>query len=285
MLKQILVGVVIGVANIIPGVSGGTMAVSMGIYDKLIHAVTHIFKEFKQGLKLLIPVVIGAGLGIVGLSFIITDILFKYLPVQTNFLFIGLIIGGLPIILKRYKGASKKVSVGNAVVMVAFFLLVVGMAAIGEAEGRVADVSFSLANVLKLFGVGLVASATMIIPGVSGSMVMMIMGYYSTILETITLFIKSALSFDIPGLITTCEVLVPFGLGVLLGIGVIAKLIEMLFEKAPAYAYSAIIGLIVASPFAIILMSDLSQYTFVAVLTGLVACALGFFIASKLGEE
>ena len=68
MVRMILKGVVIGVANIIPGVSGGTMAVSMGIYDKMIHAATHLFSEFKKSMKVLVPIVIGAALGIVVLA-------------------------------------------------------------------------------------------------------------------------------------------------------------------------------------------------------------------------
>lgn len=284
MIKELLKGAVIGVANIIPGVSGGTMAVSLGIYDKLIHAITHIVKEFKESMKTLLPTILGAGLGIGILSFVIT-FLFKVFPVQTNFLFIGLILGGLPIILNRLKATGKKVNIGNGIAFVVFFALVVGMAAIGEAEGGAADVSFNFINFVKLFVVGIIASATMIIPGVSGSMVLMIMGYYSTIIETITLFIKSVLSFDINGIMQGVSVLFPFGIGVLVGIGVIAKVIELVFVKAPNYAYCAILGLVIASPIAIILMSDLSRYNVLSIVTGCVTFALGFLIASKLAEE
>jgi putative membrane protein len=84
MIKNILKGAVIGLANIIPGVSGGTMAVSMGIYDKLIHCVTHIFSEFKKSVAFLMPIIIGAGLALVGLSFVI-DSAFSHFPMQTNF--------------------------------------------------------------------------------------------------------------------------------------------------------------------------------------------------------
>ena len=300
MLKELLKGAVIGVANIIPGVSGGTMAVTLGIYDKLIHAVTHIIKEFKESMKVIIPIVFGAVIGIGGLSFVI-KFLFANFPVQTNFLFIGfgaeelgligsnflfigLIIGGLPIILNRLKATGKKVNAGNAVAAVVFFVVVVGMASIGEAEGNAADVTLNFVNILKLFVVGVIASGTMIIPGVSGSMVLMIMGYYNTIIDTITLFIKSALSFDVPGVMQGVGVLMPFGIGILVGIAVIAKLIELVFDKAPNYAYCAILGLIIASPIAIIMLSDLAAYNVISVLTGVVTFAVGFLIARKLAE-
>ena len=150
MIKMILKGAVIGIANIIPGVSGGTMMVVMGIYDKLIHAITHLRSEFKQALKLLIPIVIGMGLGIVVLTEVITRALENF-PVQTNFMFIGLIVGGLPVILQKLKETGKKVSFGNVIAMLAFFALVVGMALVGEAEGSGAEITINLMNIIKLF--------------------------------------------------------------------------------------------------------------------------------------
>lgn len=284
MIKQLLKGVVIGVANIIPGVSGGTMAVSMGVYDKLIHALTHIVSEFKQSLKVITPIIVGALLGIIGLAFVI-EFLFKNYPVQTNFLFIGLIVGGLPVIVRKLKLTGKKINLPRGVVMLLFFAVVVGMAVLGETEGNTADVSFGLINVIKLFAVGVVASATMVIPGVSGSMVLMLMGYYNAIIESITAFFKALFSFDVAGILTGFGILIPMGIGILLGIAVIAKLIEIIFVKAPDYAYCAIIGLIVASPVAIIVMSDFAAYSVVSILVGCVTFVAGYIIAMKLGEE
>lgn len=284
MIKLILRGMVIGVANIIPGVSGGTMMVVMGIYDKLIHAITHLKSEFKQALKLLVPIAIGMGLGIVILTEILTRALENF-PVQTNFMFIGLIVGGLPVILKKLKDTGKKVSVGNVIAMLAFFALVVGMAMVGEAEGSGAEITINAINVIKLFFIGVIASATMVIPGVSGSMVLMLLGYYYTILDSVSAFLHGLLEFNMPVLLHNFGLLFPFGIGVLVGIGVIAKLVEIVFVKFPNYAYCAIIGLIVASPVGIILMSDLSAYNMIAILTGLVTFAIGFVIARKLGEE
>lgn len=282
MLKMILKGVVIGVANIIPGVSGGTMAVSMGIYDKIIHAATHLLSEFKKSMKLLIPILIGAVLGLVVVARII-QMMFERVPFQTNLLFIGLILGGLPAMTKKVKGQSIRLS--HILACVLFFALVVGLAAIGETEGATADLSFHMVNVVKLFGVGVIASATMVIPGVSGSMVLMIMGYYTPILNEINAFIDNLVKFNVPGLVDGCAVLIPFGIGVVVGIFAIAKIIEIIFTKFPYIAYWAIIGLIVASPFAILMMNNLGTITVVTVLTGIVALAAGILVALKLGEE
>lgn len=282
MLKMILKGVVIGVANIIPGVSGGTMAVSMGIYDKIIHAATHLLSEFKKSMKVLIPILIGAALGLVVVARVI-QIMFDKAPLQTNLLFVGLIVGGLPAMTKKVKGQSIRLS--HIIACILFFAFVVGLAAMGETEGAAADMTFNAINVMKLFGVGIVASATMVIPGVSGSMILMIMGYYNPILKEVNRFIDNLVSFNVPGIIDGCAVLVPFGIGVVVGIFAIAKLIEIIFTKFPYVAYWAIIGLIIASPFAILMMNSLGTISVVTVLTGIVALAVGIVVAMKLGEE
>ncbi len=281
MIKTILKGIVMGTANIIPGVSGGTMAVSMGIYDKLIHCVTHLFKEFKESMKFLIPVAIGMGIALVGLSFIIEPA-FAHFPLQTNCLFMGLIVGGLPAVIKKVKGKGVKVS--YVLPFLIFFAIVVGMAAMGEKEGVSADLSFSLWSVIKLFVVGIIASATMVIPGVSGSMMLLLMGYYNPIVASIKNFVTALVSFDINGILQGCGVLVPMGLGIVVGVFAIAKMIEIIFEKFPIQAYWAIIGLIVASPFAIFLLGEVGTVTVVSVLVSVVTFAVGFVIAMKLGE-
>ena len=279
MIKSI----VIGIANIVPGVSGGTMMVSMGIYDKLIHCITHLFSEFKKSVKFLFPIAVGMLIAIVGSSFALKE-LFERIPIQTNLLFVGLILGGLPAIGKNVMG--KKIRIGHIIAALAFFALVAGMAVMGETEGTSADLSFSVGNMLILFGVGVITSATMVIPGVSGSMVLMLMGFYKPVLLTITNFITALVHLDMNGILAGCGVLIPFGIGVVAGIFGIAKVVEIVFEKFPLYAYWAIIGLIVASPVAIVLMNleVFSKMTFLSAVTGVIALAAGFFAAMKLGD-
>lgn len=280
-IKSILKGMVIGIANIIPGVSGGTMMVAMGIYDKLIHCITHLFKEFKKSLLFLIPIAIGMGIAVVGGSLGL-ELLFEKFPVQTNLLFIGLILGGLPAIWKKVKGNS--IRGGHILAFLVFFVVVAGLALLGEREGNAADLSLSLISIIKLFGVGVIAAATMVIPGVSGSMMLLLMGYYNPILTAISDFLHALVEFDTNGILTGIGILLPFGIGVIVGIFAIAKVVEYIFNKFPLYAYWAIIGLIVASPIAIIAMGSFPALNLVNVLTGIVTFALGVFVAMKLGE-
>lgn len=282
MIKQILQGMVVGIANIIPGVSGGTMMVAMGLYDKLSDAITHLKSEFKESLKLLLPIFAGAGIAIVALSRLFEFLLETY-PIPTNFAFCGLIAGSLPFIFKKVKG--HKVTVGKIIPFLIFFGVVIVMALLGETGGNSADVSFGLVNVIKLFGVGVIAAATMVVPGVSGSMMLMLLGYYDTILKTINDFVDALVKFDMGGLTTGVGVLAPFGIGVVIGIFLIAKLIEFIFSKAEIHAYYGIIGLILASPIAILMKTNWSGASVLMVGCGVVTFALGWFVASKLGGE
>ena len=282
MLKKILQGMVVGIANIIPGVSGGTMMVAMGLYDKLIHSITHLKSEFKESMKLLIPIFAGAGIAIVALSRLFEFLLATY-PIPTNFAFCGLIAGSLPFIFQKVKGHS--VTVGKMIPFFIFFGVVILMAVLGEDGGSAADVSFGLVNVIKLLGVGIIAAATMVVPGVSGSMMLMLLGYYDTIIETINDCIDALIQFNMTELLRVVGILAPFGIGVVVGIFAIAKLIEFIFKKAEIHAYYGIIGLILASPIAILMKTDWSGASVLLLAISVVTFASGWFIASKLGGE
>lgn len=282
-IVNILKGMVIGLSNVIPGVSGGTMMVSMGIYDRLIMLLTHFIKKFKEAVALLLPIGIGMLLAIALFSKLFSEVLFPNYPFQTNLFFIGLIIGGLPVIFKKVKG--KKISVSSVLAFAIFFVVVVGFALLGEGSDKGAEVSLSFGNIVKLFVAGIVAAATMVIPGISGSMIMMLMGYYQTIIDTINAFLNALASFDITAMLACCVVLVPFGIGVVVGVVAVAKFVEFVFTKFSHIAYWAIIGLIVASPFAIIIMMGSVAIGVIEVITGIVMLAVGFFIALKLGGE
>ncbi len=283
MIKMILQGMIVGIANIIPGVSGGTMMVAMGLYDKLIHSITHLKSEFKSSMKLLLPIFFGAALAIVILSRLFEFLLQNY-PIPTNFAFCGLIGGSLPFILKKVKG-SNPVKSSNWIPLLIFFAIVVGMAVIGEDSGSAQRLQVDLLQFLVLLFVGIIAAATMVIPGVSGSMMLMLLGYYETILSYVNQTVDAITSFDIPAFINCCMVMIPFGVGVVFGIFAIAKLIEWILMRWETSAYYAIIGLIMASPVAILLKTDWSQSSIMMIVIGLITFIAGWFVASKLGDE
>lgn len=280
LFKDILRGVVIGIANAIPGVSGGTMMVSMGIYDKLIYSVTHLFKQPVKSIKTLLPYFIGMAIGIVGLAFAIVA-MFEHIPFQTCMLFIGLILGGVPILTGHLKGVRFNLS--HAVVFLIFFGSIILLQIFG---GQGSDVALTVTpiSLFKLVLVGIVAAATMVIPGVSGSMMLMTMGYYYPVIGSVKDFITALVAFDVPKIIHICMILIPFGIGVVVGIFAVAKLIEMLMDKYEALTYCGIMGLVVASPVVILMSVPLAGMSVVTVLTGVVTFVIGVVIALCLGK-
>ena len=125
----------------------------------------------------------------------------------------------------------------------------------------------------------------MVVPGVSGSMMLMLLGYYDTIIETINDFIDALIRFNMTEILRTFGILVPFGIGVVIGIFAIAKIIEFIFKKAEIHAYYGIIGLILASPIAILMKTDWSGVSVILIAVSVVTFAAGWFVASKLGGE
>lgn len=281
-VKDILRGVLIGVANAIPGVSGGTMMVSMGIYDKIIASVTNIFSQMKKSILTLLPYGVGMALGIVGLSFVI-QFLFENYPLPTSLAFIGLILGGLPMMIGKVKG--KSFNIWNGVVFLVFFALIFVLQWLnGKSVGDVTLV-LSFTMVLRLFVVGIIAAATMVIPGVSGSMILMLLGFYTPVIETVTITVKALAGGNMGTFMNQCLILLPFGLGVLIGIYYVAKLIELLLKHYESLTYSAILGLIVASPFVILMQASITELNALSIIMSVITLGAGFCIAYFLGRE
>ena len=280
---QIIKGIMIGIANAIPGVSGGTMMVSMGIYDDIISSVNGLFKHTKKSILTLLPYLIGMALGIVGLSFVITA-MFTNFPLQTALLFIGLIFGGLPIIFKRVK--SKGIGVTQVIFFVIFFVFIIALQMLGGQETADVNLSFSVLNVFILFLVGVIASATMVIPGVSGSLVLMIIGFYNPIMLYVKNFTKYVFTGNWTGVWDCVLILVPFGLGVVFGIFAIAKLIELLLAKFESTTYSSILGLVTASPIVILMQMNRPVLSATTIITSVVALFIGLILTYYLsGDE
>lgn len=278
-VKDILRGIAIGIANIIPGVSGGTMMVSMGIYDEVICAVTGVFKHFKESVRTLLPYAIGMGIGIVGLSFVIGYLFAEY-PLQTAMLFIGLIFGGLPLIFPKVAG--KKPCIAEIVVFVAFFGLIIWMQFWGEGNSQVLAVEPK--TMVTLFFVGALAAATMVIPGVSGSMMLMSLGYYTPIIDHINAFVIALVTLDFGTVWYCMGILMPFGIGVLLGIFLIAKLVEHLLKQHERMTYFAILGLVTSSPIAVLAGMNLGTVSIAAIIAGVAMFGVGMTIAWILGK-
>ncbi len=281
LLKEICRGALLGVANIMPGVSGGTLAISMGIYNKIIYAVTHLRKDLKNSVRILMPIGIGVLLGFIGLSYVIRG-LFVYYPLQTNFLFIGLVLGGLPEIVKPIR--RERITCARILIFLLFFVLVSGLPLL-NISGKEAMMNLSFITGIKMFGIGIISAATMVIPGVSGSMILLIFGYYQPLLDEITGCISGLLMMDGDKILRGIVLLGPAVLGVGIGIIVIAKLVEYLLGHHKITSYWAIFGLILASPIGIFLEMENVSWDVLSLAAGILAFLAGLFVTNQLGEK
>jgi len=289
---DVLRGMVIGLANVIPGVSGGTMMVSMGIYNKLIYSINHLFKKFKECFRILLPYLIGMALAII-LGSVALKVAFEKYPLPTNTLFIGLILGSLPIIIKQIRGAT--INTRCVIIFIIFAAIVIIPKVIanqtlvaGNENGASNELLLDAGHIVIYFLLGVIASASMVIPGVSGSMMLKIFGYYEPI---VTQAVGGTFKDAIPAgnwdlVLHNVGVLLPFAVGIVVGIFGVAKLIEFLLKKWKVYTYCGILGMVVASPVVILMDPAIYQGFNTAIcIASLAALVAGIFVALKLGGD
>lgn len=277
MIKNIIGGIAIGIANVIPGVSGGTMMVILGIFNRMMEAISGFFKRVnpnrKDDIIFIFQVLVGAAIGIVGFAKIL-EILFEYYPTQTIYWFIGLIAFSIPLFVKgEMKGEKLAI-----VPFVCGLAIIFGLEFLNPGEGNtVVNPDFpplSSGLFIKMVIIGAISGATMIMPGVSGSMVLLILGEYylfKSYLAHVTSF-----SFD---------VIMPLGfmaIGIAFGIVVSAKLCQYFTRTHKAGFLSLILGLIIASSL-VLIPFDVS-YDFNLILTSLLAALFGGIIVFGLSK-
>ncbi len=159
------------------------------------------------------------------------------------------------------------------------------MAAMNETQTTSANFDLNIGFMVIMFFVGVISAATMVIPGVSGSLVLMILGFYAGIMSSISGFISAVFAFNWAQIFYYVGILAPFGIGVIAGIFAVAKLIEWLFEKFPSVTYSGILGLIVASPIAIIIKMGHNNINIITALVGIVLLVAGAWFTYWFGKK
>ena len=237
--NSIFGGMFVGIANIIPGVSGGTMLVIFNLFDKLTNAVSDIFKRHtetrKQSILFLFKVLLGAAIGVIVFAKILGFTL-EYYEAETIFWFMGLILFSIPIIIRDELKGEKF----NIVFFILGFAFIIGLQYLqSKNPTNNLDSTMNLIHFVSLVLLGIIGGATMIFPGVSGSMVLLVLGKY----ELIRSYIDKLTSFDKESFISLCF----FGIGVILGIVLSAKLTSFLLKKYKGKTVSTILGFIIAS--------------------------------------
>lgn len=258
MLLTFLKGIVIGMCNVIPGVSGGTVIVVFDLYEEFLSIFSLNIKRTLKNWRFLLPVLLGMVAGVLLFSKLVT-LLYKYFPVQTNFCFAGLILGSIPLLVGYVFGnrtpkeseaqAEKRKSIGGIIssvicilaglgLIIAFYILKQKLDT-GTTEFALPPFTWNLA--LIIFIAGILGAITMIVPGISGSLIMLIMGVYPIIITAIPQL------FNPSEFVHALVLLLPNGVGVIIGLLAGAWLIKLLLRKVPNQTYAVILGLIAGS--------------------------------------
>jgi putative membrane protein len=224
-------GAAIGAANTVPGVSGGTIAVVTGIYDRLVHAIGDFLSpRWRQHTLFLTPIVVGVFLGIAGFAWVI-DVGLNRFPEQTFFFFVGLIAGSVPFVYKQVH--NEKPRIGDIALALVAFGFLVFQGVYGEPPMSDAITVVESSTIVPLLVAGVLATGTMIIPGVSGSFVLLVIGMYST-------FLQAVRTANIPVL----GVLI---VGAVIGLVAVSKVMSVLLDRFRRRTYWFILGLVAGS--------------------------------------
>jgi len=260
--KKLGAGAVIGLGSIIPGVSGGVIAVTMGLYESILEAITSFFKNPRRNILFLLPLGIGAGFGILAFSNLIAWLMENY-GEQVLFLFIGFVVGGIPSLFKKANSQGFKVK------LLIFFIL--GLIIIllptqleliaHDSQGKELDFSMALLS-------GSILAVGTIVPGMSSSFILIYMGTYESILKAIS-------TLDI-------MTLFPVGIGFLLGALMIIKIVNYLFKRFQAHSYYAVLGLLIGSIVLIVPPLSLSFKLLINILMFALGSVMAYFLEKRV---
>lgn len=230
-LLNCIKGIAIGAGAILPGISSGVLCVVFGIYEKLLDSVLNFFSNIKKNTKFLLPILFGIVIGILIFSNILNYFLFEF-PIQTKSIFIGLILGSIPSLIKE---VNNKTNFKLHYILYTLFTFILGITSVLlEKYVNFSPVSNSF-SYLYLILSGFIMSVGIIVPGVSSTIILMLMGVYSTYLSSI-----SCLYFP---------VLIPMGIGLILGCLICMKLTKFLLAHFYAQTFYIIIGFTLGSIF------------------------------------
>ena len=239
--RSLFGGVLMGLANLVPGISGGTMLLAAGIYPRFIEAVSDVtrFRFRFRSLLVLGCVVLAAGLGILGLAGVLKDLVMNHRWVMYS-LFIGLTLGGVPVVWKLARPATAELRIAAVVA----FLAMVGLAIL-QAGGYVGRGESSF---VMLFVAGLAGASAMILPGVSGGYLLLLLGQYVPILSGIHEFKEALSARDLQAAMgPAMSVLLPVGLGVVAGVVVVGNALQWLLKHQRQATMGALLGLLLGS--------------------------------------
>ncbi|HCX9995577.1 TPA: DUF368 domain-containing protein [Staphylococcus aureus] len=270
---NILKGFAMGTSDLVPGVSGGTIALLLGIYNQFIASISSIFsRRFWPSFTFLIPIIIGMLLAMGSLSNLFNYLLSQH-HIPTMFFFGGLIIGIVPYLLKisNYKTSFTTKHYMMVIAGIAILIVITLMNNGDKHAGETLTLSTSL--IIKYFIAGMCASSAMLLPGISGSFMLLVFGVYGTVMLAISEVVK----LNFAGL----PILLAVGFGVLAGFIISSKIIQYFLTHHKLMTFALIIGFVVGSLFAVFpgLPTNIVMW-----FVSLVVFIIGFIVSLTLGR-
>ena len=259
-LKTFIAGIVIGIGGAVPGVSGGTIAVIFGVFNKIIWAVSNIFKHFKEAFKILLPTLIGLVIGFIP-TFILMDKALYGFVFGVICIFAGFIIGSIPGIFDEVKDVKPTKKHYIILVISALVALGLGVASVVAK----ADVSYYLIDTpiwfyFVLIPVGVIASAALVVPGISGAMLLLLLGFYAPLVKYVKATLEMCLNGNWSDFGHLLGLLGCLALGVLIGFYFISKLMHYLLNKYHDQTFYSIIGFVFGSIPALFFNFEIYEY-------------------------
>ncbi|HCZ8240792.1 TPA: DUF368 domain-containing protein [Staphylococcus aureus] len=270
---NILKGFAMGTSDLVPGVSGGTIALLLGIYNQFIASISGIFsRRFWPSFTFLIPIIIGMLLAMGSLSNLFNYLLSQH-HIPTMFFFGGLIIGILPYLLKisNYKTSFTTKHYMMVIAGIAILIVITLMNNGDKHAGETLTLSTGL--IIKYFIAGMCASSAMLLPGISGSFMLLVFGVYGTVMLAISEVVK----LNFIGL----PILLAVGFGVLAGFIISSKIIQYFLTHHKLMTFALIIGFVVGSLFAVFPGLPTNIVTW---FVSLVVFIIGFIVSLTLGR-
>ena len=268
-MKNFFKGFIIGIGKIIPGVSGAMLAIIMGIYDKSIFYLTNFKKNKKDSIKYLSPIVLGIIIAIILFSKIIDYALSKYYIITMLF-FVGLIIGGVPFVVRK---VSKKNYFITIITFVLFFIIsIFSISNNYVIKNNFVDIIvFLLSGVIEAIGT--------VVPGISSTALLLIIGTYDIVISSI------GNVFNFSFVIYNLKILIPFTFGLIVGIIIVIRIINILFNKHENRTYAFILGVLLSSVVLLVIQAFNSGFTTIEFIIGIILMFFGIFISSLMEEK
>ncbi|MBF0753814.1 DUF368 domain-containing protein [Jeotgalicoccus halotolerans] len=235
-------GFLMGIVELVPGVSSGTMALLLGIYDQFLGAISRIVsKYYKQALAFLLPLVIGMAIAILTMSSVLNYFLQNH-TIPTHWFFMGMVLGVIPMMI-RISNVKAEFRIIHFILIFAGIAILFIMSMFNADAPPASNAGMAAGDLLKYFITGALAASMMLLPGISGSLVMLILGVYPIVIYAINEF--TSLNF------TVLPILISTGLGIVTGVLLASRVISHFLKNYTYLTYAAIIGLLFGSVFAI----------------------------------